>query len=129
MNISGINKRILKIIENYCYGKKIVFAQKSGISPGAVSNYVKGTRVPQAEELMKICKTFRISSDWLLFGEENQIESGNDILLNEESSESENTDLVFSLNRQIELYEKLISLYIDRINRLEKEVSEIKTKY
>lgn len=42
------------------------FADKLGVSESAVSCWIKGTRTPNIRTVFNICKTFNVSSDWLL---------------------------------------------------------------
>lgn len=42
------------------------FAQVGGVSRSAMQNYLDGTRTPGADTLIRICKHFSVSSDWLL---------------------------------------------------------------
>ena len=43
--------------------------EKTGISKAAISNYVNGGRIPEAEALYKISKILNTSMEWLLVGE------------------------------------------------------------
>jgi transcriptional regulator with XRE-family HTH domain len=45
-----------------------LFANKMGVSKGAVINYEKGYRSPDALFLIRMIKLFNISSEWLLLG-------------------------------------------------------------
>ena len=42
------------------------FAADVGITASAVSQYLSGDREPQTDVVLRICKKFRVSSDWLL---------------------------------------------------------------
>lgn len=67
--MSEINKRILQIADYYNVVKPADFAKKTGFSHQVASNYLKGTRIPNAEALCIIKQMFDISADWLLTGE------------------------------------------------------------
>jgi transcriptional regulator with XRE-family HTH domain len=43
-------------------------AQKLGISPSAVGMYEQGRRQPDPETVLKLCRLFETTADWLLFG-------------------------------------------------------------
>ena len=45
-----------------------LFAKKMGVSKGAVINYEKDYRAPDAHFLIRMIKLFNISSEWLLMG-------------------------------------------------------------
>jgi transcriptional regulator with XRE-family HTH domain len=45
-----------------------LFANKMGVSKGAIINYEKDTRSPDALFLIRMVKQFNISSEWLLLG-------------------------------------------------------------
>lgn len=45
------------------------FAEKMQVSKSTVSNYERGVRIPDAEYLIKICKTYNVNPTWLLTGE------------------------------------------------------------
>lgn len=42
------------------------FAKQIGIREATLSQYIYGTRYPQVKIIIRICKTFNISADWLL---------------------------------------------------------------
>jgi len=44
-------------------------SQRLGISPSAVGMYEQGRRQPDPETVLKLCRMFQTSADWLLFGE------------------------------------------------------------
>jgi len=44
------------------------FAERLGVSKGAISNYIHGRRIPDAYFLYKLCQEFDINPEWLLFG-------------------------------------------------------------
>lgn len=45
-----------------------LFANKMGVSKGAIINYEKDTRSPDALFLIRMVKQFNISSEWVLLG-------------------------------------------------------------
>lgn len=45
------------------------FAERMGTTESTLRNYEKGISIPRADFLRHICQIFRISPEWLLFGE------------------------------------------------------------
>lgn len=45
---------------------QVKFAEMIGINAITLNRYIKGTRTPNANVIVKICKTLNISADWLL---------------------------------------------------------------
>ena len=41
-------------------------AKETGIYTGTLGNYFSGKRTPNAEQIVKLCKAFDVSADWLL---------------------------------------------------------------
>ena len=41
-------------------------AASVGISPASLQNYTSGERTPDAQGIVKLCKAFNVSADWLL---------------------------------------------------------------
>lgn len=54
---------------------KSQLAEKVGVSPTAIGNYCTG-RIPKADELLRIARTFNVSMEWLLTGESRRYETG-----------------------------------------------------
>lgn len=46
--------------------KQCDFADKIGITEVTLSRYINGTRMPRADNIVLICRSLGISSDWLL---------------------------------------------------------------
>jgi len=44
------------------------FAERLGVSKGAISNYIHGRRIPDVYFLYRLCQEFDINPKWLLFG-------------------------------------------------------------
>ena len=42
------------------------FADRAGVSPSAMKNYLKGDRELKSSTIQKICNSFSVSADWLL---------------------------------------------------------------
>lgn len=42
------------------------FAKGIGVRESTLSQYIYGTRYPQVKIIIRICKTYNISADWLL---------------------------------------------------------------
>jgi len=52
--------------------KQGTFAQRIGVSEAAVSQFLAGTRCPNSDTVVRICRAMDISADWLLMGGERQ---------------------------------------------------------
>lgn len=76
-NMSEFNDRVIQIASYYGVSKPADFAKKTGFSHQTASNYLKGSRVPNAEALFIIKQSFDISAEWLLSGEGEMIKGGN----------------------------------------------------
>lgn len=61
-NITG--KRMENALKNAKFSQKDL-ALKIGVSPAAVSQYIKGQSVPSEENIIKICKVLEIDPVWL----------------------------------------------------------------
>lgn len=120
--MSVFNDRILQIAEYYNIVKPADFAKMTGFSHQVASNYLKGTRVPNAEALYVIKQTFDISAEWLLTGE-------GDMLVNKESSKS--TVIYKNDPRDIELIEankELINTQKELITSLKQRINELERR-
>ncbi len=60
-------ERLLRLINEKASGNQAFFANKTGISAGAITAYTKG-RLPQAEQLIRIHEAFDVNLNWLLTG-------------------------------------------------------------
>lgn len=74
--MEGINERLLHIIRDKSDDNRAKFARKSHIREGTLHNYVKG-RIPNVENLQKICAAFDVNMNWLVNGEGNKYNSAN----------------------------------------------------
>ncbi|MBO4383205.1 MAG: aminotransferase class I/II-fold pyridoxal phosphate-dependent enzyme [Clostridia bacterium] len=63
------SERILQLIDRDCGGSQQVFADRTGLTKGSVSQYVNGRNVPSKKTAARIAEEFSVSTDWL-FGEE-----------------------------------------------------------
>lgn len=59
------NDRIRELIEDMGMSQ-IEFCNRTGIKASALSNYLKGSRVPRQDAIMRIADTFNISAAWLM---------------------------------------------------------------
>lgn len=59
-------KRIRQLIDDYCDGKQIVFAEKIGIGKASVSQYVNETNYPNNKTCGLIAKVFNINPMWVM---------------------------------------------------------------
>ena len=59
-------KRIIELIQLYCEGSQTIFAEKTGITRAAVSQYVNGKRQPNNLVAEKIGKAFNVSPAWVM---------------------------------------------------------------
>lgn len=66
--LEGFAERLTQAIA-HCKLNQTEFARQLGVSPGFVSDVVRGNKKPGAEFLFSVRKTFGISIDWLLTGE------------------------------------------------------------
>lgn len=67
--MNELNKRLIEIADYYGVARPADFAKRTGFSHQTASNYLKGERIPNAEALCVIKRSFDISADWLLTGE------------------------------------------------------------
>ena len=58
-------KRIRKALEMR-HMKQKELAQDIGITETTLSRYINGTRHPDSEIIVRICKSLNVSADWLL---------------------------------------------------------------
>ncbi len=66
--ISNISRRLYELVEDFCYGKPTVFAQKAGIPKGTFYGYLNNG-IPHIDKLVRIREQFGISIDWIITGE------------------------------------------------------------
>ncbi len=66
--LDGFAERFVQAIA-HCKINQTEFARRLDVSPGFVSDVVRGNKKPGAEFLFGVRKTFGISIDWLLTGE------------------------------------------------------------
>ena len=59
------NDRIKELINDLGMSQ-IEFCNKTGIKASALSNYLKGSRVPRQDAIVRIADTFNISAAWLM---------------------------------------------------------------
>ena len=68
VRMDGFADRLIQAIA-HCGLKQTEFARQLGVSPGFVSDVVRGNKKPGADFLFAARKVFGISVDWLLTGE------------------------------------------------------------
>lgn len=72
--MNEFSERLKQVFDYKGFTKYSEFAEKTGIGHQTVSNYLKGNRKPDAEQLKKIKQAFGdIDAEWLLTGEGNMI--------------------------------------------------------
>lgn len=59
------NERIRQLLTDLDVSQ-IEFCNKTGIKPSALSNYLKGNRIPRQDALSKIADAYGISPTWLM---------------------------------------------------------------
>lgn len=62
----AIQKRIIKIIDDYCDGSQQRFVERTGINKGSVSTYVNGKNSISWENAEKVAKAFNIDLNWIM---------------------------------------------------------------
>lgn len=58
--------RIIELIQEYCEGSQQQFVDKTGLTKGAVSQYVNGHRTPSNLAAQKIGQTFHVAPAWVM---------------------------------------------------------------
>ena len=58
-------KRISYLIDTYCNGKQIEFAERTGIQKSSVSQYTSFLHAPTPNNCKKIADTFHVNVDWV----------------------------------------------------------------
>ena len=56
---------LIKILNKFDITQR-EFAHRLGVRPSLVTYWISGQRKPQVDTVIKICKTFDVSADWLL---------------------------------------------------------------
>lgn len=59
------NERIRELLADLGISQ-VEFCSKTGIKPSALSNYLKGNRIPRQDALSKIADAYRVSPTWLM---------------------------------------------------------------
>ena len=68
--MASVSERILQLINEQCGGSQQVFAEKTGLTKGSVSQYVNGRNEPSKKTAAKIAESFGVSAEWVLGAEE-----------------------------------------------------------
>ncbi len=66
IELNGFGERLKSLRAGFSQGE---FAEKIGISQGALSAYERGDRLPNMDVLLKINESLKVSIDWLVTGE------------------------------------------------------------
>ena len=64
-NVDMLRERIYSIRKKH-HDSQAQFAEKLGVSEGAVQSWESGASVPDTDVVVKIAKTFNVSADWLM---------------------------------------------------------------
>lgn len=64
--MANLSERIGYLIETQCGGSQQVFADKTGLTKGSVSQYVNGRNEPSKKTALKIAEVFGVSAEWVL---------------------------------------------------------------
>ncbi|MBQ8926292.1 MAG: aminotransferase class I/II-fold pyridoxal phosphate-dependent enzyme [Clostridia bacterium] len=67
--VASVTERIQELIDRECQGSQQVFADRTGLTKGSVSQYVNGRNVPSKKTAARIAEEFNITVDWI-FGED-----------------------------------------------------------
>lgn len=70
----------LKILEETLNLTKTEISKKSGMSRSFYSNIATGSQTPSFDFLQKICSTFDVSMDWLIYGEGQMFRENNEFI-------------------------------------------------
>ena len=68
--MANVSERIQQLISEQCGGSQQVFAEKTGLTKGSVSQYVNGRNEPSKKTAGKIAEVFGVSAEWVLGAEE-----------------------------------------------------------
>ncbi len=67
--MANVSERIQQLISEQCGGSQQVFAEKTGLTKGSVSQYVNGRNEPSKKTAAKIAEAFDVSAEWVLGAE------------------------------------------------------------
>lgn len=59
-------KRLLELIDEFTEGSRVLFAEKTGISRGSISQYCNGNNTPSSISAEKIATALGINPVWLM---------------------------------------------------------------
>ena len=63
-------KERLTALRKACELSQVELAGKIEVSPGTIGNYESGTRYPKSDTVLKLADFFRVSPEYLLYGEQ-----------------------------------------------------------
>ena len=63
--MATVNERVLQLINEQCGGSQQVFADRTGLTKGSVSQYVNGRNTPSRKTAAKIAEEFNVTIEWL----------------------------------------------------------------
>ena len=64
--MASASERVLQLINEQCGGSQQVFADRTGLTKGSVSQYVNGRNEPSKKTASKIAQEFGVSTEWVL---------------------------------------------------------------
>ena len=67
--MASASERVLQLINEQCGGSQQVFADRTGLTKGSVSQYVNGRNEPSKKTAAKIAEAFDVSAEWVLGAE------------------------------------------------------------
>lgn len=66
--MNSISERLDRLVKMFADGNAQAFAINAKIQQSTFHNYIRGTRLPNTESLINICKTYGVNLNWLLIG-------------------------------------------------------------
>lgn len=104
-------ERIKELIQLYCDGSQQVFAEKTGLNKGSVSQYVNGKKYPTNLAAQTIATTFKVSPAWVMGFDVPR--SSEPIMVNIEVDKQNEIE---ERLKRIAYYEKLVAEYKNNYN-------------
>lgn len=65
MKVSNSKERLLQLLE-YSGDSQSEMARKSNLEKSAISNYIKGKRVPRQDKVLAIANAYNVNPSWLM---------------------------------------------------------------
>lgn len=99
-------RRIIELIDEFAEGSRAIFAQKTGINKGSISQYCNGKNSPSNLTAEKIASAFGVNPVWVMgFSVPKYIDQS--------ISLSENDDLIVSIEDLTPEHRQAVLSYID----------------